>query len=154
MLLWKHLWKTRLGICIYKTLLLHRPYDYIGFTSRCPPTFCNKIAPMHPSICSWDYAITEIAGENTKGCSWYTTLKILQAGMTRLATHKSLAIASWHRPHFVFAPHFSAFTFNKLQSLPLWNISWYSSWYPEFVHIRVFVGNHETIKNNQEDLKH
>jgi len=26
------------------------------------------------------------------------------------------------------------------------------SWYPEF-HIHVFVGIHETIKNNQEDLK-
>jgi len=28
------------------------------------------------------------------------------------------------------------------------------SWYPEFVHIHVFMGIHETIKNNQEDLKH
>jgi len=28
------------------------------------------------------------------------------------------------------------------------------SWYPEYVHIRVFLGIHETIKNNQEDLKH
>jgi len=28
------------------------------------------------------------------------------------------------------------------------------SWYPKFVHIRVFVGIHETIKNNQEHLKH
>jgi len=28
------------------------------------------------------------------------------------------------------------------------------SWHPEFVHIHVFVGTHETIKNNQEDLKH
>jgi len=29
--------KTRLGTCIYKTLLLHRPDDYIGFTPNCPP---------------------------------------------------------------------------------------------------------------------
>jgi len=29
-----------------------------------------------------------------------------------------------------------------------------SSWYPGFVHIHVFVGIHETIKRNQEDLKH
>ena len=29
--------KTRLGICIYKTLLLHRVDDHIGFTSSCPP---------------------------------------------------------------------------------------------------------------------
>ena len=45
-LLWKPFWKTSLGICIYKTSLLHRPNDYIGFTSSCPPTFYNKIAPM------------------------------------------------------------------------------------------------------------
>jgi len=28
------------------------------------------------------------------------------------------------------------------------------SWYPEFVHIHVFVGIHETITKNQEYLKH
>jgi len=28
------------------------------------------------------------------------------------------------------------------------------SWYPEFVHIHVFMGTHEAIENNQEDLKH
>jgi len=28
------------------------------------------------------------------------------------------------------------------------------NWFPEFVHIHVSVGIHETIKNNQEDLKH
>jgi len=28
------------------------------------------------------------------------------------------------------------------------------SWYPEFVHIHVFVRIHETIKNDQEDLEH
>jgi len=27
------------------------------------------------------------------------------------------------------------------------------SWYPEFVHIHVFMGIHETINNNQKDLK-
>ena len=43
--------EIRLGICIYKTSLLHRPDDYIGFTPRCPPTFYNKIARMvMPSI--------------------------------------------------------------------------------------------------------
>jgi len=35
-----------LEICIYKTLLLHRPDDFIDFTLNCPPTFYNKIAPM------------------------------------------------------------------------------------------------------------
>ena len=38
--------EIRLGICIYKTSLLHRPDDHIGFTPSCPPTFYNKIAPM------------------------------------------------------------------------------------------------------------
>jgi len=42
----KTLLKTRLGICINKTSLPHRPDDYVGFTSSCPPTFYNKIAPM------------------------------------------------------------------------------------------------------------
>jgi len=27
------------------------------------------------------------------------------------------------------------------------------SWYPEFVHIYVFMGSHETINSNQEELK-
>ena len=38
--------EIRLGICIYKTSLLHRPDDYIGFPRSCPSTFCNKIASM------------------------------------------------------------------------------------------------------------
>jgi len=38
--------QIRLGICIYKTSLLHRSDDYIGFTPSCPPSFYNKIAPM------------------------------------------------------------------------------------------------------------
>jgi len=28
------------------------------------------------------------------------------------------------------------------------------NWFPEFVHIHVFVGIHETKNNNQEDSKH
>jgi len=28
------------------------------------------------------------------------------------------------------------------------------SWYPEFVHLHVFMGIHEPIENNQEELKH
>ena len=35
--------ETRLRICIYKTSLLHRPDDYIGFTPRCPPHFTTKL---------------------------------------------------------------------------------------------------------------
>jgi len=58
-------------------------------------------------------------------------------------------------PHFIFAPHFSVFTIHKLQSLPLWKFHLWKmlgSWYPEFVHIHVFMGVHESINNNQEDL--
>ena len=38
--------KTRFGSCVYILSLPHRPDDYIGFTSSCPPTFYNKITPM------------------------------------------------------------------------------------------------------------
>jgi len=43
--------QIRLGICIYKKSLLHRPDAYNGFTPSCPPTFYNKIAPM--LLCTW-----------------------------------------------------------------------------------------------------
>ena len=84
--------------------------------------FCSSPRYSHRRIRSWYYGMTEIAErENAKGCSWYTTLKTLKDGATRLATHKSWAIASWHRFNcFIFTPHSSAFTINTLQSLPLW----------------------------------
>ena len=41
----------------------------------------------------WDYGMTDITGENAKGCSWCTTLKTLKVGKTRLATHNSKVIA-------------------------------------------------------------
>jgi len=31
-----------LGICIYKTSLLHRPDDYIGFTPSCSPNILQQ----------------------------------------------------------------------------------------------------------------
>ena len=107
--------------------------------------FWSSLRYRYRRICSWDYSMTDIAeGENAKRCSWYTTLKRLKGGKTRLATHKSWAIASWHRLHFfIFMPHFSAFTINKLQSLPLWKFHIFpfdkmlSSWSTEFVHIHV-----------------
>ena len=49
--------KTRLGICIYKTSLPHRLDYYISFTSSCPPTFYNKIAPMLPIIIYWKICV-------------------------------------------------------------------------------------------------
>ena len=38
--------EIKLGICIYKTSLLHRRDDYIGFTPSCPPPrFTTKLRP-------------------------------------------------------------------------------------------------------------
>ena len=45
-LLREHLLKTRLGMCIYKTSFPHRPDNYFGLTSSCPPTFYHKIVPV------------------------------------------------------------------------------------------------------------
>jgi len=76
-------------------------------------------------------------------------LKSLKVGKTRLATHKSWAIASWHRSHFFsFAPHFSAFTIKELQRYRFENFTlspfekMLGSWYPEFVSIVFFMGIH------------
>jgi len=38
--------EIRLGICIYKTSLLHWPIYYIDFTPSCPPYILQQIAPM------------------------------------------------------------------------------------------------------------
>jgi len=38
--------EIKLGICIYKTSLLHRHDDYIGFIPSCPIIFYDTIAPM------------------------------------------------------------------------------------------------------------
>jgi len=42
---------------------------------------------------------------------------------------------------------FESFTFSPFEEM-------FGRWYPEFVHIHVFMGIHEAIENNQEDLKH
>jgi len=38
--------ETRLGIGIYKTSLLHRPDDYIGFTQSCSPHVLQQNCAM------------------------------------------------------------------------------------------------------------
>jgi len=43
--------KNKIKNLHYKTSLPHRPDSYIGFTSSCPPTFYNKIAPMLTRVC-------------------------------------------------------------------------------------------------------
>ena len=42
--------ETRFGVCIFKTSLLHWSDGNNDFTSSCPPTFYNKIAPM--TVCN------------------------------------------------------------------------------------------------------
>jgi len=42
--------KTRLGICIYKTSLLHNAYDYIAFTLSYHPHFTTKLHPCDPAL--------------------------------------------------------------------------------------------------------
>ena len=44
--------ETRLGICICKTLLLHRPGDYIGFTPSCSPHILQQNC-AHGWILEW-----------------------------------------------------------------------------------------------------
>jgi len=52
--------------------------------------FWSSLGYGHSRICSLHHRMTDIAeGENAKGCSWYTTLKRLKVGKTRLAKHKS-----------------------------------------------------------------
>jgi len=47
--------KKRLGICIYKTSLLHRPDEYIGFTPSCPPHILQQNCAHGRSILLLDY---------------------------------------------------------------------------------------------------
>jgi len=41
-----------LEICIYKTLLLHRPDNFIDFTLNCPPHFATKFCGWSQVLCS------------------------------------------------------------------------------------------------------
>jgi len=50
-LLWKHFWKTRLGICIYKTSLPHRPDNYISFTWSCSPHILQQSCAHADTYC-------------------------------------------------------------------------------------------------------
>ena len=48
--------ETKLGICIYKSLLLHRPDDNTGFTPSCPPHFTTKLRPCNHLYLSYTTA--------------------------------------------------------------------------------------------------
>jgi len=55
---------------------------------------------------------------------------------------------SLHSPSINYRVYpFESFTPSRFEKM-------LGSSYPEFVHIHVFVGNHHSIKSNQEDLKH
>jgi len=78
--------------------------------------FWSSLRYGHRRIRSWDYGMADIAeGENGEGCSWYTTWWEDKAGNTQKLGNSKLA---WPLL-FIFTHHFSAFTINKLQSLPL-----------------------------------
>jgi len=85
-------------------------------------------------------------------------LKALKVGTTRLATHKSQAITSWHHSHSLFSLpislhspsiNYNVYPFESFTLSPFEKML--GSGYPEFVHIHVFMGIHETVNNNQED---
>ena len=119
--------------------------------------FWSRLRYGHRRIRSWDYGMTDIAGENAKGCSWSKILITLKNGKTRLATHKSEAIASWHRSQFfIFTPHFPAFTINTLQPLPFWKFHTFpliKCLVFGILNLFTLMRINETINNNQEDSK-
>jgi len=45
--------ETKLGICIYKTLLLHRPDDYIDFTPSCS----RNISQQYCAHGDWQFSV-------------------------------------------------------------------------------------------------
>jgi len=65
-----------------------------------------------------------------------------------LASPPLLYYRALHSPSINYKDYpFEYFTFSPFEEM-------LGSWYPEFVHIHVFMGIHEAIENNQEDLKH
>ena len=88
--------------------------------------------------------------ENTE--SWeHMATNTLKLGNSKLASPPS-SLAS--RPISLHLPsiNYKVYPFESFTPSPFEKML--CSWYPDFVHIRIFVGIHETIKNNQEDLKH
>jgi len=61
--------------------------------------------------------------------------------------------SSFWRPISLHSPsiNYKVFPFERFTFSPFDKML--GSWYPKFVHVRVFVGIHEIINNNQEDLK-
>jgi len=131
-----------------------------SYSANRDKNFWSSLRYGHQRIRSWDYGITNVAGENAKGCSWYTTLNT-ESWVTRLAAQKlgnsKLASSlptlfsspiSLHSPSINYKIHpFKSFTLSPFEKM-------LGGWYPEFVHIHVFMRIHETINNSQEDLKH
>jgi len=106
--------------------------------------------------------MTDIAGENAKRVfmihkyenteSWEDkTGNTWKLGNSKLA---STPLLYFHDP-FLCIHHQWTTKFESSESFtPSPFEKMVGSWYPEFVHIHAFMGIHETINNNQEDLKH
>jgi len=62
--------EQRLGLCIYKTSLLHRPDDHIGFTPSCPPTFATKLRPCLQ--CHGEYHLQAFKKSDCAECTSWT----------------------------------------------------------------------------------
>jgi len=114
---------------------------------------------LSPYICN----VCEFLGTNyCMPTRWLTgsLQKIPRPWLTRLVTPPTVGGRHFStRPEAALA-HVGSLTINKLQiySFESFTLSPFEkilgSWYPEFVHIHVFIGIHETINNKQEDLKH
>jgi len=61
-----------LGICIHKTSLPHRPDDYIGFTSSCPPHILQQNCAHQPE----QRVRAELLNTRTAGIDTYTLTTI------------------------------------------------------------------------------
>jgi len=63
-------------------------------------------------------------------------------------------ITLFPRPISLYSPsaNYKVYLFESFTPAPFGKML--GSWYPEFVHVYVFMGIHEILNNNQENLNH
>jgi len=76
--------EIRLGKCMCKTSLLHRPDDYIGFTPSCPPHLQQNCAHEYDTVMGYGvvplaHSVKDRKAKNTS-CSMFTGLLSVVAG--------------------------------------------------------------------------